>query len=372
MASRPLKIVILGLSLSSAWGNGHATTYRALVKGLKSLGHKVEFLERDVSWYAAHRDLPNPGFCALRLYRSLEDLDRRFAERVREADAVIIGSYVPDGVAVGKWALETAGGPVLFYDIDTPVTVGKLERQDYEYVTPELIASFALYLSFTGGPMLERLERDFGAPRAVPLYCSVDPEKHRPELMVSAQWDLSYLGTYSPDRQPVLQRLMLDVAQQCPRQRFVVAGPQYDRSIEWPGNVERIEHLAPAEHNNFYSASRFTLNVTRSDMVAAGYSPSVRLFEASACGVPVITDTWQGLDTFFEPGSEILTVEDGEQVREVLTNLKEADRFRIGRRARRRVLAEHSGEKRAAELEKYITDLIGNGSAAAGQRRVHA
>lgn len=372
MPPRPLNLVVIGLALSSAWGNGHATTYRALLKGVHARGHRVTFLERDVPWYAANRDLPKPDFCTLHLYRSVEDLRQRFGTRVRDADAVIVGSYVPDGVSVARWVQETAKGPTLYYDIDTPVTMAKLARGDFEYITPELIAGFDIYLSFSGGPVLERLERECGARRAAPLYCSVDPERHRPELMVGARWDLSYLGTYSADRQPKLERLLIEVAEQCPRHRFVVAGPQYDKSIRWPANVERIEHLAPAEHKEFYSASRFTLNITRSDMTTAGYSPSVRLFEAAACGVPVISDEWPGLESFFRPGEEILTASDCEDVKALITQMKEADRFRIGRRARRRVLAEHSGEKRARELERLIGGLTRKGPPAAGERKAPA
>ena len=299
-----MKLVILGLSLSSSWGNGHATTFRALVKALATRGHEVLFLERDVPWYAAHRDLPDPGYCRLALYSSLAGLDDWAAE-VRDADAVIVGSYVPDGVAVGRWALRTARGPVAFYDIDTPVTLAKLAAGDEEYLSAALIADYAVYFSFTGGPTLARLERNFGSPAARALYCSADPELYRP-LAAPRRWDLSYLGTYSDDRQPGLERLLLAAARAAPQLKFVVAGPRYPADIAWPPNVERIEHLPPAEHPSFYAASRFTLNITRADMKIAGYSPSIRLFEAASCGTPIISDIWEGLDSVFEPRHEVL------------------------------------------------------------------
>ena len=219
-------------------------------------------------------------------------------------DAVIVGSYVPDGVAVGRWVQAHARGVAAFYDIDTPVTLAKLERGDFEYLSPETIPGYDLYLSFTGGPTLERIEHQFGSPAARALYCSVDDDAYRP-VDTPKRWDLSYLGTYSPDRQPTLDRLLMEAARLRPDKRFVVAGPQYPSDIAWPDNVERIDHLPPSEHAAFYSASRFTLNVTRADMIAAGWSPSVRLFEAAACATPIISDLWDGIDAIFTPGREI-------------------------------------------------------------------
>ena len=138
-----MRIVFLGLSITSSWGNGHATTYRGLVRALWARGHDVLFLERDVPWYAANRDLPRPPYGRTELYASLEDLKRRFAGDVGDADFVIVGSYVPEGVAVGEWVMATARGATAFYDIDTPVTLAKLEQGDTEYLTPELIPRYS-------------------------------------------------------------------------------------------------------------------------------------------------------------------------------------------------------------------------------------
>ena len=345
-----MKLVVLGLSLGSSWGNGHATTFRALLKAFAARGHDVLFLEREVPWYAgAHRDLPNPDFCRLEYYANLGDLARWQAE-IGGADAVIVGSYVPEGVAVADYVQGIARGVTAFYDIDTPVTLAKLARGDCEYLSPAVIPGYDVYLSFTGGPTLDRLEREFGAPAARALYCSVDAEAYRP-LDVPVRWDLSYLGTYSDDRQPTLTRLLIDVARACPNRRFAVAGPQYPAQIDWPTNVERIEHLPPAEHAAFYSASRFTLNVTRADMIAAGWSPSVRLFEAAACGTPIISDRWEGLDTLFMDGAEIILADTTADVIAAL----DRDARAIGTAARDRVLAAHTAATRAAELETYLT-----------------
>ena len=250
--SRPLSIVVLGLSLSSSWGNGHATTYRALLRALAERGHDVLFLERSVPWYAAHRDLEDPPYCRLAFYESLADL-ARFDRAIATADVVIVGSYVPDGVVVGERVLATARGLTAFYDIDTPVTLAALEAGTCAYLAASQIRRYGLYLSFTGGPTLRVLESRYGAPMARALYCSVDATVYRP-ADVPMRWHLGYLGTYSEDRQPALERLLLEPARRAPSLRFVVAGPQYPETIAWPENVERIAHLGPGEHVEFYSS----------------------------------------------------------------------------------------------------------------------
>lgn len=352
-----MEIAILGLSITSSWGNGHATTFRGLVRELNKKGHKVTFLEREVPWYASHRDLANPPFCKTILYQSVDDLKTNYAATVADADLVIVGSYVPEGVTVGEWVTKTANGVTAFYDIDTPVTLAKLERGDYEYLHPDLISEFDMYLSFTGGPTLDTLENQFGSPMARPFYCSFDPELYYPEEH-QQRWDLGYLGTYSNDRQPPLQALMLDAAASLPNKKFVVAGPQYPASVEWPMNVERIEHLPPAEHRKFYNSQRFTMNITRADMIKAGYSPSVRLFEAAACGTPIISDYWNGIESIFEIGTEILIARSAEDTVNYLQNISEADRKAIGERARNKVLTQHTAEHRATELENYYNEAI--------------
>lgn len=354
-----MRIVFLGLSITSSWGNGHATTYRGLVRELSRRGHEVLFLERDVAWYADSRDLVAPPWGMTRLYATLEELREQWTPVVRRADVVIVGSYVPDGVEVARWALEEARGVVAFYDMDTPVTLAKLARGEADYVSTELIPGFDLYLSFTGGPVLEQLERVWGAPCARALYCSVDPDVHCPDPAGPGldAWELGYLGTYSADRQPKVERLLCDPARRRGRSRFVVAGPQYPDALDWPANVDRIAHLAPPEHRAFYNAQRFTLNVTRADMVRAGYSPSVRLFEAAACGTPVVSDRWDGLETFFVPGEEILLADGPEDVLRALSETSEEERRRIGARARARVLASHTAAHRAVELERYCQEV---------------
>lgn len=352
-----MNIVILGLSITSSWGNGHATTFRGLVRELHRNGHKVTFLERDMPWYASNRDLPEPPYCTTVLYKDLEELRTRHTWLVANADLVIVGSYVPEGVAAGQWVVDTAGGITAFYDIDTPVTLAKLEREDYEYLHPHLISHYDLYLSFTGGPTLQRLEQVYGSPMARAFYCSFDPELYYPEAQ-PMQWDLGYLGTYSHDRQPPLQQLMLDAADLWEKGRFVVAGPQYPAGIGWPANVQRIEHLPPAEHRAFYNGQRFTLNITRADMIRAGYSPSVRLFEAAACGTPIISDYWEGIDSIFHIGTEILISHSADDTLHYLNTITDEERREMGERGRRKVLEHHTAAHRATELANYYNEAL--------------
>lgn len=364
-----LDIVILGLTITSSWGNGHATTYRSLAKALAARGHRVTFLERDVPWYREHRDLPSSPYWETRLYHDLRDLPRENAHLLAQADLVILGSYVPDGAVLAEWVTAHARGVTAFYDIDTPVTLSQLRSGRADYISAALIPRFDLYLSFTGGPVLEVIERHYGSPRARPLYCGVDPEQHGP-VAVERRWTCGYLGTYSADRQPALERLMLAPAQRLPTHLFAVAGPQYPPEIAWPRNIERIVHLPPDGHAAFYCAQAYTLNLTRSAMIAAGFSPSVRLFEAAACGTPIITDRWNGIEGFFTPSEEILIADTADDVVALILDLPEERRRSVAQAARRRILAQHTADHRARDLERYHAEVAGSGGAA--RREVEA
>lgn len=352
-----LKIVILGLSITSSWGNGHATTYRALAKALAARHHQVTFLEREQPWYADNRDLAQPSYCTVHLYDGLTELSRCFAAEIRSADLVILGSYVPDGAAIGDWITGETDGVTAFYDIDTPVTLGKLAEGDCPYLSPRLIPRFDLYLSFTGGRALAIIEEFYGSPRARALYCAVDPELYAP-VATERKWLFGYLGTYSLDRQPGLERLLISPARALADQPFVVAGAQYPVNFSWPANVERIEHVPPHAHARFYSQQRATLNITRADMMRLGWSPSVRLFEAAACATPIISDRWEGLDAFFEPGREILIADGPEDVLRLLRHTPDHELTAIGEAARARVLAWHTAAHRAAALESYYEEVV--------------
>jgi spore maturation protein CgeB len=351
-----LKIVIFGLSITSSWGNGHATTFRALARALNRRGHRVIFYEHDVEWYASNRDMPEPPFCEVRLFDDWRAIREQAKAELRDADVAMVGSYFPDGLQAIDDVLQSRVPVKTFYDIDTPITITQLrETGETSYLRAEQVTGFDVYFSFTGGPMLREIESRFGAQRAMPLYCSFDPDEYR-KFKVNKRFasDLSYMGTYAPDRQPKIEEFLCEPARLLPELKFIVAGPQYPKEIRWPKNVRRVVHLNPRWHARFYSSTRFTLNMTRRDMVQAGYSPSVRLFEAAACAATIVSDNWPGLDTFFTPGEEILLPVASDHVVRLLRDISEEERQRIGNRAQARVLAEHTSEKRAQEFEHAI------------------
>lgn len=355
-----MKIVIFGLSITSSWGNGHATTFRALTRALHERGHEIVFFERDVEWYASNRDLPDPGFCRLKLYEDWKAVLPQVRQELVGCDVAMVGSYFPDGIAAIDEMFASPAKVKTFYDIDTPITVAKLKEQGKtDYLLASQVRHLDVYFSFTGGPMLREIEALFGTPRAVPLYCSFDPERyHAYPRAKRFACDMSYMGTYAPDRQPKIEDMLCGPARLLPDLHFLVAGPQYPKTIKWPANVRRIMHLNPRWHPHFYSSSRFTLNVTRRDMVEAGYSPSVRLFEAAACGATIVSDNWPGLDSFFTPGSEILIPAAQSDVVRYLSDVDEAEIKRIGHRAQERVLAEHTSQIRAEQFEAAVESAL--------------
>jgi spore maturation protein CgeB len=355
-----MKLVVFGLTVSSSWGNGHATLWRGLIKALAAQGCEVTFFEKDVIYYARHRDLTALPAGELVLYPDWPAVTGRALSEAASADAVIVTSYCPDGREAAGLALEVARRAV-FYDMDTPVTLARLSAGDsVDYLPPDGLAGFDLVLSYTGGEALVRLERELGARRALPLYGHVDPDAHRPAPPQDRfRCDLSYLGTYAADRQPTVEALFAQPALQRPDLRFILGGSGYDGAFPWTDNIFFLDHVAPAEHCAFFASSRLTLNATRRDMAEMGYCPSGRLFEAAACGAPLLTDVWDGLDLFFEPGREILTAHTTEDAL-AARDLANADLAAVARAARERTLDEHTSARRAAQLIGYLEASAGS------------
>ncbi|HEV3486624.1 MAG TPA: glycosyltransferase [Vicinamibacterales bacterium] len=350
-----MKIVIFGLTISSSWGNGHATLWRALCRALAGRGHRVVFFERDVSYYAAHRDRLYPDGCDLRLYGEWTSVVREAERTLRDADAAMVTSYCPDGAAASGLVLESPARAKVFYDLDTPVTLERLAHgEEVPYLPPGGLGDFDLVLSYTGGRALDELQRRLHARAVAPLYGSVDPDAHHPVAPHPAfSADLSYIGTYAEDRQAALEELMLKPARVRPDRRFVIAGSQYPQHFPWGSNIYYVSHLPPADHPAFYCSSALTLNITRGPMATMGYCPSGRLFEAAACGTPILSDWWEGLDAFFEPGREILVAATADEALHAI-DMRGGDRAAIGRAARERTLACHTAQVRAAELEVLL------------------
>ena len=354
-----MKLVIFGLTISSSWGNGHATLWRGLCRALAQRGHTIVFFERDVPYYAAHRDLQVWRDGELRLFREWPEIASEAQREADDADVAMVTSYCPDGIAATDLVLASTAQRKVFYDLDTPVTLDALQAgKSVSYLGPRGLGDFDLVLSYTGGRALDELQQRLGARRVATLYGSVDPDAHRRVASVDHfRADLSYLGTYAEDRQLALQALLIEPAQQLPQRRFVIAGAQYPQAFPWSDNIFFVQHLEPAQHPAFFSSSRLTLNITRRAMKRMGYCPSGRLFEAAACGAPLLSDYWEGLDLFFEPGSEIIVARDSDEAAAAI-DLPYAALQEIARRARERVLDEHTARHRARQLETLLESVL--------------
>jgi spore maturation protein CgeB len=350
-----MKIVIFGLTISSSWGNGHATLWRGLCKALIGMGHDVVFYERDMPYYAGMRDLKELVGGRLELYGNWDDVRARAALDVAEADVGIITSYCPDSVAAGQILLAQRRTLRVFYDLDTPVTLARLTAgEEVSYINVSAFSEFDLVLSYTGGRALDEFQSRLGATHIAPLYGHVDPDVHRPTAPLPHYGaDLSYIGTYSQDRQHTLECLLVAPARSCPERRFLIAGAQYPQDFPWSSNMYFVRHLPPSEHPAFFCSSRLTLNVTRRAMAEMGWCPSGRLFEAAACGAPLVTDSWEGLDAFFESEAEVIVAKDANNVIAALQQ-DDAELQAMARRARERTLDQHSSARRAAELIQLI------------------
>ncbi len=351
-----MRLVVFGLTVSSSWGNGHATLWRGLIRGLARHGCAVTFFERDQPFYAEHRDLHAlEERSELVLYRDWGEALPRARAALRGADAAIVTSYCADAEAAADLLAEAAPGVAAFYDMDTPVTLARLRAGERPaYVPTGGLGGFDLVLSYTGGGALDALRERLGARRTAALYGHADPALHHrtaPDGRFGC--DLSYLGTYAADRQAAVERLFVEPARRRPDARFVLAGSGYPADFPWTDNIWFLRHMPPPEHPAFFSSSRLTLNVTRADMAAMGWCPSGRLFEAAACACPVVSDRWPGIDEAFTPGEEILLAAGPDDVAAAL-DLAPERLAAIGEAARARVLAEHTSAHRAAELLRLL------------------
>ena len=364
-----MKISIFGLTLSSSWGNGHATPYRAIIRALDRLGHRVHFFEKDVPYYSSRRDFDSCDYCELTLYPAWSNVRERALSAAADSDVVITASFLPEGRRINDEILDLGRPLRVFYDLDTPVTLNSLRQGDVEYVDAAQIPAFDLVLSFTGGKALALLQDEYRAQMVRPLYGCVDPDDYQRVTPVAKfQCDLSYMGTYSADRQAKVDDLLLEPSRRHPEKQFLLAGSLYPWNWEWPENVRRMEHVAPADHASFYSSSRLTLNITRGEMAANGWWPSGRFFEAPACGTPLITDTWEGLDSFFDLESQLRVVASADDVEAALSSPdRELQSMATG--ARQRTLDEHTGSVRARQLLQYIEEAR-SGAQASMQKEV--
>lgn len=363
-----MKLVIFGLSISSSWGNGHATLWRGLTRALARRGHHTVFFERDAPYYAGHRDATDLEGVDLVIYSAWDEALPRARRQIADADVAMVTSYCPDALPATDLVLDSRAAVRAFYDLDTPVTLHNLENAGtVDYIGPGGLAGFDVVLSYTGGDAISQLKSRLGARHAVPLYGSVDPLLHHP-VPPNPEWrcDLGYLGTYSADRQTALDRLFLEPARRLPERKFLIGGAQYPGDFPWTPNIAFLRHVAPGDHAQFYCSSKLTLSVTRGPMALMGYCPSGRLFEASACGVPIVTDDWEGLDQFFEPGVEIIVARTTGHALDALA-MSDGQKARIGHAGRERTLAYHTAAHRAVELEEILKAAKAPARAAPGE-----
>jgi spore maturation protein CgeB len=345
-----MKIAWFGSSLVSSYWNGAATYYRGLVRALAARGHTVTFYEPDAYDRQAHRDLDDPAWAEVVVWEPREVVARRLVRGAREADVIVKASGVGVLDDVLEDAIAALDGPTrIFWDVDAPATLAAAGER-----FAALIASFDLVLTYGGGePVVERY-LELGARHCVPVYNALDPETHHPETPDPRfAADLGFLANRLPDRETRVDEFFLRAARLAPGRRFLLGGAGWEGKL-LPGNVTWLGHIGTAEHNVFNATPLAVLNVTRDSMVANGWSPPTRVFEAAGAGACLITDAWAGIEEFLEPGVEVLVAENGHDVAGHVEGLSLDMAVRVGAAARERVLRDHTYERRAAQVEDVL------------------
>jgi len=362
-----MNIAFFASSLVSAYWNGAATYYRGIVRALHARGHRVRFYEPDAFGRQQHRDIENPEWAEVIVYPGEGDEHAlRMVEHARGADLVIKASGVGVFDALLEEAVLDLQGPdtrVVFWDVDAPAT---LERMAADANDPfrAHVPRYDLVLTYGGGAPVVRAYRGFGARECVPIYNALDPSTHHPvgpDPRFAA--DLGFLGNRLPDREARVDDFFLDAARQLPQRRFLLGGSGWeDKAL--PPNVRHVGHVYTSDHNAFNRTPMAVLNISRDSMARYGFSPATRVFEAAGAGACLVTDAWEGIELFLEPGREVLVARDGEAVAEHLGALDAQRARRIGDAALRRVLAQHTYAHRVEQLEAL---LEGRTAVAAGE-----
>ncbi|WP_259651904.1 glycosyltransferase [Variovorax sp. UMC13] len=352
-----MNIAFFGSSLVSAYWNGAATYYRGVIRALHERGHKVRFYEPDAYGRQQHRDMADPDWAEVIVYPGEGDHHAlRMVEQARGADLVVKASGVGVFDALLERAVLDLRGPrtrVVFWDVDAPATLDRLAEDESDPFRA-LVPRYDLVLTYGGGrPVIDAYE-GFGARCCVPIYNALDPSTHHPVAPdVRFGGELGFLGNRLPDREARVDRFFFAAAALLPQKRFLLGGSGWqDKGL--PGNIDYVGHVYTADHNAFNRTPRAVLNISRDSMARYGFSPATRVFEAAGAAACLITDAWEGIPLFLEPGREVLVAEDGEGVAAHLAALDAERAGRIGRSAYRRVLAEHTYAHRAAQLEDLL------------------
>jgi spore maturation protein CgeB len=362
-----MKISFFGSSLVSSYWNGAATYYRGLLKNLAALGHDITFYEPDAFERQQHRDMADPEWAEVVVYPATDDGWRRALEEgAARADLLVKAS----GVGVFDKELEIAvpqaarpGALTAYWDVDAPATLDAVGMEVRHHLRTS-IPTYTLVLTYGGGTPVVLGYRKIGARLCVPIYNAVDPDTHFPvPPRADFTSDLSFLGNRLPDREARVEEFFLKPAAKTPLKRFLLGGSGWgDKSMS--PNIRNIGHVGTADHNAFFCSALATLNINRDSMASYGFSPPTRVFEACGAGACLITDAWEGIEMFLEPGEEVLLAQSGEQVAEIMAGLTSAEALRIAGNARRRILAEHTYKHRAAQVAELLDSLAGNREAA--------
>jgi spore maturation protein CgeB len=357
-ASVFMKLCIFGHTISSSWDNRHASVWRGLCRSLARLGHRVVFFERDHPQLAAQRDVPSPEGCDLRIYRDWDEVRANAARELADSDAGLITTRCRDARAVTDLLLDAELAVAAFYDLEAPQTLARRRANlPVEHIGDEGYAPYDLVLSSAGGAVPREMVEVLGARRVATLFEGVDPAVHQPDGPVAEfTARASFLGAYSHDLHGILDRLFFEPSRRLSEVRFALGGGGVPDSLLLPTNLRRFGPIAPQLQASFYCSSRITVNVTPDEMARAGHCPSGRMFAAAGCGIPVLTDAWDGIEVFFEPGREIFVARSTEEAVEVLC-LPDQELARVGRAARDRAMSEHTAEARARRLVDLFTEV---------------
>ncbi len=350
-----LNIAFFGSSLVSAYWNGAATYYRGLIRALYERGHRVTFYEPDAYERQEHRDIPDPAWARVVVYRGVEELARALQD-AQNVDLVVKASGVgvfDDVLEREVLVLQRPGRQVVFWDVDAPATLDRVQRNPTDPFR-RLIPRYDMIFTYGGGDPVVRAYQALGARDCVPIYNALDPATHFP-VPAEPRWtaDLGFLGNRLPDREARVDEFFFRAAEKAPSKRFLLGGNGWSDKPH-PENVVYLGHVYTREHNAFNCSVRAVLNINRASMARYGFSPPTRVFEAAGAGACLITDAWEGIEAFLEPGSEVLVAHDGDEVADFISALTSERARVIGQAAFRRVLAEHTYAHRAAQLENIL------------------
>ncbi|MBV8739085.1 MAG: glycosyltransferase [Alphaproteobacteria bacterium] len=357
---KPLSIAFFGSSLVSAYWNGAATYYRGILQALAVNGHRITFYEPDAYDRQQHRDIDDPPWAEVIVYPAAGEAGvERALDRARAADLIVKASGVGvfDALLEARVpAIKRPGAIAAFWDVDAPATLDRIAGSPHDPFRA-LIPAYDIVLTYGGGPPVVEAYQRFGARRCVPIYNGLDPLSHYPVAPKPRfACDLGLVANRLPDRERRIDEFFIAVAADLPDRRFLLGGSGWsDKPL--PANIGYLGHVYTRDHNAFNASALAVLNVSRDSMAAYGFSPATRVFEAAGAGACIITDMWEGIELFFEPGREILIAENGPAVAEQLARLGRMEACRIGAAVRARALADHTYAQRVVLLQRVLEGI---------------